>query len=1309
MIFLKKYAALHSHSDYSNIRVIDSINTVEKLIDRSFEEGLAAVALTDHDTLSGHVKAIKHYEKNYADKNFKLILGNEIYLTRDGMSESNYQKGEKLYHFLLLALDDIGHRQLRELSTRAWSRYTTKFTKTPTYYSDLKEVIGQEKGHIIATTACIQGIPATLFNVYGAHKSFAMINKKLEELEDIFGVGNFFIELQPVPSEEQIEYNKFAINYFWEKYPFVFTTDSHFSKKEDAVLHKQFLRSGPGGFQREIDRFYANKYIMNYEDLAALFPYIEDNKLETMRLNTLNIADRVKGYTLESPQIVPTVPIKITKEHLKNIEIAKEILEKQDFPYFKKYLNDQDINNQFFIASVIKGLFDEDKVKKSNLGIKYWERLEYELEQLWETSVKIKQPISKYFITMARMIDIIWTEGDSLVGVSRGSAGGFLINYLLGITQMDPLRQALELPAWRFIHKDRPGLPDIDIDTEGHKRKKVFEKVQEYFNSIGGDLINVCTFGTEKSKSALRTAARGLKIPDETVAYIVSMIPNERGFDWTLSQCMYGEDEKQPIKKFQEEMNRHKELWNLASKIEGLITRVGVHASGVIAMNETIYTHNSLMKTRSGASVTAWNLDDTEYAGGLKYDFLTINALDKIRTTLNLLLEDGMIDWEENLRKTYNKYLLPVNLNYDNKEMWKMVEDNSIVDLFQFDTSVGVQAIRSIKPKSILELAIANSVMRLMSEDGELPLTTYAKHKHNIQTWYRELNENNLSQDDIKILEKHLLPLSGVADSQESAMLLVMDKEISDFSVTEANSLRKAIAKKKFDVLEKTKKMFFKKGKELGTSQELLDYVWNVQIMRQAGYSFSLLHTMGYSTIALQEMNLAYNFPVIYWNTACLSTNAGAVTEEDYEVLIEDGIVDLEDIDLNQKSNKIQYGKVAAAINKFKKDFGLNVALPDINKARFGFTPDSYKNQVVFGLKGISKIGDKLIREIVRNRPYTSLNNFLQKLNGNGKTVVSRDRVILLIKAGAFDEIEERSRKEILHDFILSIADKKKRITLQNMAMLIKYGLVPEEYTYQQKVYNFTKYLRKNKYQDFYYKVDEIAEDFLNEFYPDIDYEEVEDNLCLFMHTWDSIYNKEMDKIRDWMKKEQDLILESLNNILLEEMLNKYAKGNELQWELESLNFYYSGHELEGFAEKLPVTSDKLTEIKDREVIGVWKFNGNPKYKISHIIGTVLDKDKSKHLVTFSTPEGVINIKLYRDLFSHYDKVIFKLDEDGKKEIIQDSFFKKGTFLFVSGIKDGDLFIPKVYKEHQIEPIIKFTKDENGNYGKGEVKIKSEN
>lgn len=191
------------------------------------------------------------------------------------------------------------------------------------------------------------------------------------------------------------------------------------------------------------------------------------------------------------------------------------------------------------------------------------------------------------------------------------------------------------------------------------------------------------TFGTEGSKSAIKTAARGLDINDDVASYLTAMIPNERGNDWTLSQCYYGDDDHPAIKSFREQMDKFPELRDLAFKIENLITRLGCHASGVLALNEPVWKNNGIMRTSKGIDVTAYELHDSEATGSVKYDFLTVQALDKIHTCMNLLLEDNLMEWQGSLKATYDKYLHPDVINYTDEGMWKELNEGKIPSCFQ--------------------------------------------------------------------------------------------------------------------------------------------------------------------------------------------------------------------------------------------------------------------------------------------------------------------------------------------------------------------------------------------------------------------------------------------------------------------------------------------------------------------------------------------------------------------------------------------------------------------------------------------------
>jgi DNA polymerase-3 subunit alpha len=321
------------------------------------------------------------------------------------------------------------------------------------------------------------------------------------------------------------------------------------------------------------------------------------------------------------------------------------------------------------------------------------------------------------------------------------------------------------------------------------------------------------------------------------------------------------------------------------------------------------------MRAPNGTEITCFNMEDSDKCGALKVDFLTIQALDKIHLTMNFLAENHIIEPGRTIRETYDKYIHPDKLDYQTPGMWDLVGNVELIDCFQFETMQGSQAARKVKPHSIQELADANTLMRLMADGEEQPIDEYVKYRGDIESWYEEMRTFGLDEKEIGIMRKHLDSAYGVASAQEHIMLLVMDEKIAGFSVKEANGLRKAVAKKKQKLIKQSHSLFFQKGEALGTRPVLLHYVWDVQIKRQLGYSFSLNHTMPYSCIALQEMNLAYHYGKLYWNTACLTINAGA-----------------DESNSNNKST--QYGKIAKAIGNIKKQ-GQKVALPDIQRAKF--------------------------------------------------------------------------------------------------------------------------------------------------------------------------------------------------------------------------------------------------------------------------------------------------------------------------------------------------------------------------------------
>ena len=388
---------------------------------------------------------------------------------------------------------------------------------------------------------------------------------------------------------------------------------------------------------------------------------------------------------------------------------------------------------------------------------------------------------------------------------------------------------------------------DIDLDSEASKRHLIFDKMKEYYGF--DNVLNIMTTKTEGSKSTTLTSCRGWRSPDEeridtdTAQAIADMIPFERGSNWSLKDCFEGNEKEQraPVTEFINAVAKFEGLKEIMLMIEGLICGRSIHASGVYVFENGYLDQNGRMKAPNGSYTTVWNMKNSDYCGGLKIDCLTIKALDKIHKTVDLLTEYGKIEDQGSIKATYDKYLHPDVLELKDRSMWKMIAENTLIDAFQFDTDVGANAGMKVKPTSIPEMAVANSLMRLMGESGqEQPIDTYVRFKEDITLWYDEMRTWGLTEDEIKTLEPHLLDIYGVADTQEVVMELVMDKEISGFDVVQANKLRKAIAKKDPKVLIDVNELFYKKAKDCGTTHELMSYVWEIQIKRQLGLTYRL-------------------------------------------------------------------------------------------------------------------------------------------------------------------------------------------------------------------------------------------------------------------------------------------------------------------------------------------------------------------------------------------------------------------------------------------------------------------------------------
>ena len=717
----------HAHTEYSNIRLLDCINKPKKLVERAREIGLSGITITDHECLSSAIELnILQQKIQKEDPSFKIAIGNEIYLT------NTRNKNQKYFHFILIAKNKTGFKILSELSSKSWMQsYTDRgMERVPTLKTELKEVIQKYgKGNLIATSACLGGELSTLClaldktTMLGNNRDVVkiindFIKDYIDYCKDLFG-EDFYIECAPGCSKEQIIVNKYlkqVSSYY--NIPMIIGTDAHYLKKEDRYVHKAYLNSQDG--QREVDDFYEYSYLQEEQEIytnLAKSDFSADFIFE-MIMNSYLIYQKIENYSLLRNQQIPTAKIPIGYKY--------EGLPQDKFYKYSTLANlevSEDKYDRYWLSECLKGLNNKNLYDKEE----YWERLEEEARVKKKVGDALGTNMLSYPTTLQHYIDLFWECG-SMVGAGRGSSCAALNHYLLDVTQLDPIKW--DLPFFRYLNEERLELGDIDLDLCPSKRPLIIQKIKEerkeYFNDSVDELSKnnlgctmIATFGTESTKSAILSACRGYRSPDypngidvDVAQYISSLIEQERGFLFTLSDTVYGNKEKnrKPNSVFLKEVSNYPGLLDIMFGIEGLKNKRSSHASGVIMFEDDPYEKCCFMRTPGGEIITQFDLHMAEAAGNTKFDFLVTDVQDKLVQCIELLQQEGEIEKDLSLREVYNKYFHPLVLDIENPQIWENLKNGSIINVFQFDSPVGGQAAKKIAPKNIRELSDANGL-----------------------------------------------------------------------------------------------------------------------------------------------------------------------------------------------------------------------------------------------------------------------------------------------------------------------------------------------------------------------------------------------------------------------------------------------------------------------------------------------------------------------------------------------------------------------------------------------------------------------
>lgn len=1252
------YFGMHNHDEYSNITTgLDSINKLPDMIKRAKELGMSGIAITNHDNLSEVIEINREQKKLRKEgDDFVLAIGNEIYLV--DVYFPNDPTREQYFHFLLIAKDAIGYQVLVELSTRAWYRSTVKWGKrrVPTLKRDVEEVMAllEGKGHVVATTACLGGEFPSLINA----GEFIKAKEFHDWAMDIFGYDDFYIELQPSDSADQINFNQMAFGGYAATTKFVITTDAHYQNESDFPIFEAFLRSQQE--KREVKEYYTYARMMDEEEIykwmrAAEIP--DEFTAEALE-NTVKVGKQIEFFDLAQDPKIPGAPLARPggqELHLGGWEVEYV----SNWPTIKWALAETDEQTRYCIFTCLNALKERDKLNDT-----YLDRLEEEFDTFKFQSEAFHDNFFKYFNTMQHYLDMAW-DIECAVGPSRGSASGCLICYLMDVVQCDPLQY--NLPFWRFANKVRTSPLDIDTDFQPSKRPELFAAIRAERGELG--LTQVATYRTLTLKAAIGNAGRGYRskeypkgLDPDITTYISSLIEIKRGFVATLKQTLEGDDVTgySVNTAFIKECEQYPGLLDIIKKIEGLIVGSSTHAAAVILFdeNDRLTDHCSLMRAPNGDLCTALDLHTVEEAGCYKYDFLLLSTLDIQATCFKLLQQDGVIDSSLTLKQCFRKYINPNLIDFDQPEIWEKLYNNEVLSIFQWDAASGRKGILAAHPQNLFELTSLNGLIRLMTQEGEEDqIERFVKFKEHPEWFEQEMVDAGLSEEQRKHMHDELDQYNGCAATQESFM--VLSQKLAGYTLKQADALRKTVAKKKMNEITKQKELFYSQCE--GT-QQIKDYLWKVVIQPSLGYGFSLNHALPYSIVGVQCVLMGgILFPPIYWQAACLLQRSGA---------------------LDGKS--ANYNKIAKAVSLLSKQ-GVNIAPLDINVSEREFKVDAETNTIYFGFLGAKGLKEKVMNKILELRPFDSFQDFMER---SGADITS---IVTLVKGGAFDRFG--TRIEIIDQLAATRAGLKSKLNGQNLLMIARLGLWPndtEELEMARRVLAATQYMKNSpngllylSHMDpkKYYQLDDKSIAFCDEIGFNHNGQWVD------RQVWKgSVFDGAMLPMKAYLREHQQEMLDKVNNKLIDDFIEKYFKGDSVsQWEIETLGLCFGRHPMTDVVN----VSDFDELPTEPEIASIYRTRTGrsiPMYKLTMIVGIAIAKDKLHSSITLLTATGPVEVKFRKQQFASYDAQISRVI-DGKKTIVERSWLNRGVGLIIHGMRQDDQFIAKTYKNSKMKHV----------------------
>ncbi|MGQ0814764.1 MAG: DNA polymerase III subunit alpha [Gemmatimonadota bacterium] len=915
------FVHLHTHSEYS---LLDGANRIADLIRRTIDLGMPALALTDHGCMFGSFSFQELAKKH----NLKPILGLEAYVAPTDRRLKARDRDRDYYHLVLLARDEVGYRNLIRLTSIG---YLEGFYRRPRID---REVLAKYSEGVIVSSACMAGEIAT----HLLADNWAAARAAAAWYADVFK-DRYYLEVQAHDSPGQARLNEQVLKLAAEiGVPAVATNDAHFLRSGDHDAHDVLLCIGLGKDHADQNRMKYDKglYFKSADEIAARFPGRPD-----LLTNTLDIADQV-NVAWQHQYHVPSFPLP------EGVSDERSLLRQLTYERAQKRYGEplpQDIAA----------------------------RLDYELGVM-------SNPKADYAGYMLITQDFInWAKDRGIpVGPGRGSAAGSLVAYVLGITDVDPL--AFDLLFERFLNPDRVSMPDIDVDFCYERRGEVIEYVREKYgkDSVG----QIITFGTMKSRAVIRDVGRVLGFEPAETDKLAKLVPNAPNYSLTVAEAI----EKLPeVRALYQSDERTRKLLDYAQVLEGLSRHASVHAAGVVIAPGPLQeyvpvctqpTRGSGAGARAGAGgdddvviVTQWDMNALEQAGMLKMDFLGLKTLTVIHDA---------VEW---IRRRHGALRHPVTgIDYagieivplDDGPVYDMLARGGTTGVFQFESSLATDKLRSMRADRFEDLVATNALIRPGPLDSGMT-DVYIRRK--------------LGREKVRyphpLLKDVLDSTYGVITYQEQVMR--MAQVLAGFTLAEADVLRKAVGKKDEVLLKQEVDKFVTRaianGVEPRSANEIAD-----QVVTFGRYGFNRSHSVAYALLSYQTAWLKRHYPAEFM--AALLSSVADRTDDVVHYIAE--------------CRELQ--RYIAGLPQ-----GLQVLAPDSNESEWKFTPVS-DTEIRFGLGALRGVGEAAVNSILEQRRKGAFLSLFDLVDRVDLRVVGKRVLESLIQAGALDKFGHRSQ-----------------------------------------------------------------------------------------------------------------------------------------------------------------------------------------------------------------------------------------------------------------------------------------------------------